>query len=86
MPTETLAALESEDGRSLARRDDERRFQRRIAGGPPTAPWLPAVRARTINIMETLSEAIESLVRRGFTEHFGVRGASVTGHSGRRLS
>jgi hypothetical protein len=30
-------------------------------------------------MMKTLSEAMESLVRRGFTEHFGVRGAQLRG-------
>jgi hypothetical protein len=29
--------------------------------------------------MKTLSDAIESLVRRGFTEHFGVRGDQLRG-------
>jgi hypothetical protein len=29
--------------------------------------------------MKTLSEAMESLVRRGFTEHFGVRGDQLRG-------
>ena len=29
--------------------------------------------------MKTLSEAMESLVRRGFTEHFGVRGDRLRG-------
>ena len=29
--------------------------------------------------MKTLSEAIEGLVRRGFTEHFGVRGEQLRG-------
>jgi hypothetical protein len=29
--------------------------------------------------MRTLSEAIETLVRRGFTEHFGVRGDQLRG-------
>jgi hypothetical protein len=29
--------------------------------------------------MKTMSEAIESLVRRGFTEHFGVRGDQLRG-------
>jgi hypothetical protein len=30
-------------------------------------------------MMKTLSEAMESLVRRGFTEHFGVRGDQLRG-------
>jgi hypothetical protein len=30
-------------------------------------------------MMRTLSEAMESLVRRGFTEHFGVRGDELRG-------
>ena len=30
-------------------------------------------------MMRTLSEAMESLVRRGFTEHFGVRGDQLRG-------
>jgi hypothetical protein len=30
-------------------------------------------------MMKTLSEAIESLARRGFTEHFGVRGDQLRG-------
>ena len=35
-------------------------------------------------LMNTLSEALESLVRRGFTEHFGVRGDQLHGfESGR---
>jgi hypothetical protein len=29
--------------------------------------------------MRTLSEAMESLVRRGYTEHFGVRGDQLRG-------
>jgi hypothetical protein len=35
--------------------------------------------------METLSETIESLVRRGFTEHFGVRGDRLRGFESGRM-
>lgn len=38
-------------------------------------------------MMKTLSEALESLVRRGFTEHFGVRGDHLRGfESGKTFS
>ena len=33
-------------------------------------------------IMKTLSEAMEGLLRRGFTEHFGVRGDQLRGLEG----
>lgn len=53
------------------------------AQGPSPDGFRPPERVESA-LMNTLSEALESLVRRGFTEHFGVRGDQLRGfESGR---